>query len=137
MLWWAGSATGFIALVVGCGGGGGGGSASPTPTPTATATPTQASATPTPVPPPNTPFDLRGRVFISGVATAGVVVAVTGDSTSATASEQTVSVAGGYYSFLLGGGTYTVRATSGTRSAQRVITVPPFGQTVDNVNLNL
>jgi len=134
-----------VITVAGCGGGGGG-SASPVPTatPRPTATPTLPATPPPidpdlpPVTPPTTPFDVRGRVLLNGVGQSGVRVTATArDINAATPSDVATSGAGGYYSFFLGAGNYTIRATSGTRSISRDVTVPPGGQTVDNFNLNL
>lgn len=137
-----GIACGLMAiLAAGCGGGSSTTvvSAPPTPVPTATPvpTPTPGGPTPTPVPPPGTVFDLRGRVLVNGVPTAGVVVRATGAAGAVTPSEQTTSGAGGVYSFFLGAGTYTVTAQSGARTATRTVTIPPGGQTVDNFDLSL
>ncbi len=133
-MWWV--ATLLWIVLSGCGGGGGSGpppQATPTPVPTATPLPT---ATPDPIPGPA--FDLRGRTFVNNVATAGVTVTVTGSAGAVTPSEQTTSGAGGVYSFFLGAGTYSVRATFGTRTpVTRTVTIPPGGQAVDNFDLRL
>jgi len=151
----AGKAPGVLrAVLLGCSawlflgpmiGGCGGGSTTtvvsapptPVPTPTVVPTPTPGGPIPTPVPPPNTVFDLRGRVLLNGVPTAGVTVRVTGAAGAVTASEQTTSGAGGVYSFFVGAGTYTVTAQSGARTATRTVTIPAGGQTVDNFDLSL
>lgn len=136
---WAGLMT---AVLAGCSGGDGGPGAQPTPVPTTapTAVP-MPTITPGPSPTPGTPpgvvFDLRGRTFIDNVPAAGVVVQVTGQIGAATAFEQTISGPGGGYSFFLGAGTYTVTATSGSRSVSRLVTIPAGGQTVDNFDLKL
>ena len=139
---WSGVAALLVTpIVTGCGGGSTTTvvSAPPTPVPTATPvpTPTPGGPTPTPIPPPGTVFDLRGRVLVNGVPTAGVTVRVTGSAGAVTPSEQTTSGAGGVYSFFLGAGTYTVTAQSGARTATRTVTIPAGGQTVDNFDLSL
>jgi hypothetical protein len=65
------------------------------------------------------------------------VITATGDATSATGFERTISGTDGGYSFFLGAGNYTLSATRNGVTTTRVVTVPPGGQTVDNVNLNL
>lgn len=133
-------------LLAGCGGGGGGGGPEPVPTatprPTATPVPTPTPVgTPRPTPTPGTPpgvvFDLRGRVYVSGVAASGVTVTVTGQAGATTPSDSTVTGVDGSYSFFLGAGSYTVTAVRGTLSATRTVTIPAGGQTVDNFNLTL
>lgn len=111
-------------------------SAPATPTPEPTPTP-NLTPLPSPTTPPVVVFDLRGRVRVNGVLTAGVQVRAVGAAGAVTASEETVTGAGGVYSFFLGAGTYTVTATSGNRSATRTVTIPAGGQTVDNFDFNL
>lgn len=103
----------------------------------ATPAPTKTPSVPAPVSPPPVVFDLRGRVLVSGTAQVGAVVRVTGVSGAVTAADSTVSGAGGFYSFFLGGGTYIVTASVGTHTVTRRITIPAGGQTVDNFDLNL
>lgn len=111
--------------------------ATPAPTPVPTPRPTATPTGPAPVIPPSGVFDLRGKVLVGGVPRAGLQVRVTGTTGAVTATDATVSGAGGFYSFFLGGGTYVVTATNGARSVTRRVTIPAGGQTVDNFNLTL
>jgi len=134
----------LVALIAaGCGGASGGSAGGGAPTATATPIPTSppmATATPGPSPTmaplPSVPFTVRGRISVGGVASPGVVVTAS-DLTSGAVLDRTTSGAGGGYSFFLAEGSYSIRATAGTRTGARTVTVPPGGQTVDNFNLNL
>jgi|GEM_PF-4549343 len=147
------------ASLSGCGGGGGSGNLQNSPAPNvaassrvsgrdgvsvpvvgeraATPAPTKTPSGPAPVAPPSVVFDLRGRVLLNGVAQTGVQVRVTGITGAVTAADSTVSGAGGFYSFFLGGGTYIVTASSGKHTVTQRVTILPGGQTVDNFDLNL
>lgn len=112
----------------------------PTPVPTATALPTPTLAQPvlTPAPPPGVVFDLRGRVLLAGTPLPGAIVRAVGAPGSVTVGEtETMSDSTGRYSFFLGTGTYTLSVSSGGRSFTRTIFIPPGGQAVDNIDLNL
>ena len=87
--------------------------------------------------PPPVPFTISGTVTVSGAANnAGVTVTATLDATSEVLAQATTP-ASGAYALWVPAGQYTVRATLGSQTAARTVTVVNLGSPVTGVDFVL
>ncbi len=88
--------------------------------------------------PPVSPFTVRGRVTLGGTTDFGGVTITALEQPGDVQRDSVTTASDGRYQLFIPEGTYKLRATrAGFATSEQNVTVPPGGQTVDNVNFTL